>query len=459
MDQQTGTVVAIKGQIVEIEYHQDAPNMRDLYVPQDANNILLEVYASASENSVYCIGLSSLQKLFKGARVINTKKSLEIPVGNELLGRAINIFGQAIDGGPEIARTNTAPFYHPKRTYDVSIPHEILVTGIKAVDFFTPLLKGGKIGIFGGAGVGKTVLLTEIIHNIISTEKQSHVSLFAGIGERSREGKELYLSLKESGVIDSVVLMMGEMSRNPAVRFRSAFGAIALAEYFRDEQKKSVLFFIDNMYRFAQAGYELGTLMSTIPSEGGYQATLASEVAELHERLSSTNMANITTFETVYIPSDDITDPGVQSILPFLDARVVLSRLIYQEGRLPAIDILSSYSSAMNPQTVGQDHYEVYLETLRLLKESIKLERIASLLGETELSKENQILYKRSKMVKNYMTQRFATTSNNSKSTSTFVPREQTIQDMKSIISGSCDQYPPELLQYITSLKDLKKMS
>lgn len=214
-------------------------------------------------------------------------------------------------------------------------------------------------------------------------------------------------------------------------------------------------FFIDNMYRFAQAGYELGTLMSTIPSEGGYQVTLSSEAAELHERLTSTKDAAITTFETVYIPSDDITDPGVQAILPYLDARVVLSRQVYQEGRFPAIDILSSYSSAMNPQIAGSEHFGIYLETLKLLKESIKLERIASLLGESELSKENQILYKRAKMIKNYMTQRFATTSSTSKSTSTFVKRQDTITDVKTILEGGCDKYPIELLQYIKSLKDI----
>ncbi|CAN5202620.1 F0F1 ATP synthase subunit beta [soil metagenome] len=455
MNESKGTVVAIKGQIVEVNFHGDAPNMHDLYIFGDNKEVLLEIYGSATERTVYCIGLTSLNTLYKGAQVTNTKKSLQIPIGPQTLGRAMNIFGEAIDGGEPLDFTHQYPVYHQRQNFNIIIPKEILETGIKAVDFFTPLLKGGKIGIFGGAGVGKTVLLTEIIHNIISREKDSHVSLFAGIGERSREGQELYLALKETGVLPSVVLIMGEMSRNPAVRFRTVFAAIALAEYFRDEAKKNVLFFADNMYRFAQAGYELGTLMSSIPSEGGYQATLSSEIAELHERLVSTNTGAITAFETVYVPSDDITDPGVQAILPFLDARVVLSRFIYQEGRFPAIETLSSYSSAMSPQIVGETHYKVFLETQKLLKEAIKLERIASLLGETELSKENQILYKRAKMLKNYMTQPFATTSAIPKDT--FVPRDTTISDVNQIITGVHDSYPIDWFKNITSLKEMRK--
>ncbi len=456
MTQAQGIVVGIKGQIVEVDYQSNPPHLRDLYVMGDDRTILLEVYGSASDRTVYCIGLTSLNTLYKGAIVTNTRKALQIPVGPQTLGRAMNIFGEPIDGGDKFDRTHVYDIYHQKEQFNIVIPNQVLETGIKAVDFFTPLLKGGKIGIFGGAGVGKTVLLTEIIHNIISKENDSHISLFAGIGERSREGQELYLALQETGVLPSVAMIMGEMGRNPAVRFRTVFAAIALAEYFRDEERKNVLFFADNMYRFAQAGYELGTLMSAIPSEGGYQATLSSEAAELHERLTSNENGAITAFETVYVPSDDITDPGVQALLPYLEARIVLSRFIYQEGRFPAIDTLSSYSSAMNPQIVGELHYTIYLETQRLLKEAIKLERIASLLGESELSKENQILYKRAKMIKNYMTQPFATTSGKADKKDTFVPRDTTISDVSKIMSGEYDTLPLELFQNITSLKQIK---
>jgi F-type H+-transporting ATPase subunit beta len=451
------TVISVKSQIVEVEYYEKAPKIHDLYVYEKDRSVILEVYSSASDRSVYCLALTNTRKLHRGATVLNTQKSLEIPAGAEILGRAVNVFGDPIDGKPLLKKEILQPLFHNHPTYtNVMVPHEIFETGIKAVDFFTPILKGGKIGLFGGGGVGKTVLLTEIIHNIISRESQDHISIFTGIGERSREGQELYQALEETKVLPNVSLVFGEMSKNPAVRFRTAFAGIALAEYFRDAQEKNVLFFVDNMYRYAQAGYELGTLLSTIPSEGGYQATLSSEIADIHERLYSTPKAGITTFETVYVPSDDITDPGVQSVLPYLDSRVVLSRWIYQEGRFPAIDTLTSYSSAMNPETVGEKHFRVYLETQSLMKEAVNLERIASLIGESELSVQNQIIYKRAKLIRNYMTQRFATTSDNPNETQAYVPREQTIEDVKQILEGKYDDHPPESLLYILTLNQLK---
>lgn len=454
--EEKGTIISIKSQIVEIEFYDNAPEIHDLYVYEGDRSVILEVYASSSEKTVYCLALTQTTSLHRGAVVINTKRTLEIPVGAAILGRAINLFGQAIDGLPEIKPEKTYPLFQRHGNYgNIIVPHEILETGIKTVDFFTPLLKGGKIGLFGGGGVGKTVLLTEIIHNIISREKD-HISVFAGIGERSREGQELFQALKETKVLPSVTLIFGEMSKNPAVRFRTAYAAIALAEYFRDQEDKNILFFVDNMYRYAQAGYELGTLLGEIPSEGGYQATLSSEMSELHERLFSTETGNVTSFETVYVPSDDITDPGVQSVLPFLDSRVVLSRFIYQEGRFPAIDTLASFSNALNPQFVGEKHYTIYLQTQSLLKEAVNLERIASLIGESELSQQNQIIYKRAKLIRNYMTQTFATISDVTSDQVTYITREQTIEDVKALLEGRYDKVQPEKLLYISTLKDVK---
>lgn len=454
--EEKGTVISIKSQIVEVEFYDNPPEIHDLYVFEGDRSVILEVYSSSSDKSVYCLALTQTTSLHRGAVVVNTKKTLEIPVGAPILGRAINLFGVAIDGLPAIKTEKTYPlFKRHGNNGSIIVPHEILETGIKTVDFFTPLLKGGKIGLFGGGGVGKTVLLTEIIHNIISREKD-HISVFAGIGERSREGQELFQALSETKVLPSVSLIFGEMSKNPSVRFRTAYAAIALAEYFRDQEDKNVLFFVDNMYRYAQAGYELGTLLGEIPSEGGYQATLSSEMSELHERLFSTEKANITSFETVYVPSDDITDPGVQSVLPFLDSRVVLSRYIYQEGRFPAIDTLASFSNALNPQFVGEKHYAVYLQTQSLLKEAVNLERIASLIGESELSQQNQIIYKRAKLIRNYMTQTFATISDLTSDQITYIPREQTIDDVKALIEGRYDKVQPEKLLYISTLKDVK---
>ncbi len=455
--EEKGVVISIKSQIVEVEFYDNPPEIHDLYVYEGDKTVILEVYSSSSDKSVYCLALSKTDRLHRGAIVINTKRTLEIPVGSPILGRAINLFGQPIDGQGEIKREKSYPLFKRQGNYgNVIVPHEILETGIKTVDFFTPLLKGGKIGFFGGGGVGKTVLLTEIIHNIISRESKDHISVFAGIGERSREGQELYQALAETKVLPSVSLIFGEMSKNPAVRFRTAYAAIALAEYFRDQEDKNILFFVDNMYRYAQAGYELGTLLGSIPSEGGYQATLSSEIAELHERLFSTEKASITTFETVYVPSDDITDPGVQSVLPFLDSRVVLSRFIYQEGRFPAIDTLASFSNALNPQFVGEKHYTIYLQTQSLLKEAVNLERIASLIGESELSQQNQIIYKRAKLIRNYMTQTFATISDLTSNQITYIPREQTIDDVKQLLEGRYDKVQPEKLLYISTLKDVK---
>ena len=304
--------------------------------------------------------------------MVNTGKSIEIPVGDAVLGRIINIFGEPQDGRGEIKTDERRTIVSRDVSFDDVIPaSEVFVTGIKAIDFFSPLLKGGKVGLFGGAGVGKTILLTEIIHNVVILNKDKNVSVFTGVGERSREGQELYESLDESNVLSSVSLIYGLMGENPAVRFRTALIGATIAEHFRDEEKKNVLFFIDNIFRYAQAGHELSTLMNTIPSEGGYQATLASEMANFQERLVSNTSGSISSFEAVYVPADDITDYAVQSIFPYFDSTVVLSREIYQEGRFPAIDLLSSTSSGLSIDIVGDSHYHTVINAQNLLKKGI----------------------------------------------------------------------------------------
>ncbi len=458
MLKQKGTISKIKGHIVEVEYYDDPPKRYDLYTVDGADGALMEVYASSSPTSVYCLALTPTNVYARGAEVVNTGKTLSLPVGKQLYGRAINVFGEPIDGKQDLDFTHhVSIFASNTNPQNIIVPSEILETGIKVLDFFTPLLKGGKIGLFGGAGVGKTVLLTEIIHNVSTQQGESHMSVFTGIGERSREGQELLESLESTGVLPQVALVFGEMSQNPAVRYRTGYAGVALAEYFRDIEQKNVLVFIDNMYRFAQAGYELGTLMSQIPSEGGYPPTLSSDMAELHERLYSTSENSVTTFETVYVPSDDITDPGVQAVLPYLDARVVLSRWIYQEGHFPAIDTLASNSSALNPDVIGAKHYECYLQAQKIVKEAVNLDKIASLIGEAELSKDNQKIYKRAKIIKNYMTQPFVTASGDNANKSTYVPLKNTIADIESILNGDHDQTPPETFKNILTLTDLSK--
>lgn len=450
-----GKIVSINGQIVEVVFPQEKPNLHDIVVVEDIKDVKMEVYTS-SPTAFYCLCLSPTDQLHRNMAVVNTGESLKIPVGESLLGRAIDIFGVAQDDKEALNNTEFTPLFTDQVHFDdVKIQKKILETGIKAIDFFSPIVKGGKVGLFGGAGVGKTILLTEIIHNIVTLHKEKAVSVFAGVGERVREGQELYETLATSGVLNGVCLIFGGMGENPMVRFRTATAGVALAEYFRDVAKKDVLFFIDNIFRYAQAGYELSTLMNTIPSEGGYQATLDSEMASLHERLISNNENAITSFEAVYVPADDITDLGVQSVFPHLDANVVLSRSVYQEGRFPAIDLLASLSSEMNLETIGNLHYRTLLQAHELLKNSLALDRIVSLIGESELSPEDKMLYLRSRILKNYMTQSFFVVENQTGRPGKFVPLSETVSDVRAILDGKHDTIDPDKFLFLGSLKDL----
>lgn len=450
-----GKIISVKGHIIEVEFGSDAPSIHDLVFLEKDPNVKMEVYDTSSISTFYCISLSSTKKLHRGGVVINTREPIKIPVGNEVLGRVIDIFARPQDGKEEISTIEAKPIFAEAVNYEsVIVPKEILDTGIKAIDFFAPVLKGGKVGLFGGAGVGKTILLTEIIHNIVTLHKEKTVSVFAGVGERVREGQELYESLLQTGILPQVALIYGSMGENPTIRFRTATAGVTLAEYFRDVQKKDILFFIDNIFRYAQAGYELATLMNAIPSEGGYQATLPSEMASFHERLISTNSGAITTIEAIYVPSDDLTDYAVQSVFPYLDSNVILSRLVYQEGRFPAIDILASTSAALNEDTVGVKHFKALLSAQNLLKKAVSLERIVSLVGQSELSPEDQNYYKRAQLLKSYMTQNFTVTEMQTGKKGKRVPLAQTVEDVQEILAGKFDDYPAETFLYIGSIKE-----
>lgn len=459
MEQNTGKIISVRGQVVEVEFKNDGiPAIHDLLVFEKDPEVKMEVYTSSGSSTFYCLALTPTNKLYRGGKVINTKKSIEIPVGENVLGRVLDLFGNAIDGLVPIEKKVMRPIYKSNVNYNDILTHqELLETGIKVLDFFTPIVKGGKLGLFGGAGVGKTVLLTEIIHNVVTLRKESkNVSVFAGVGERVREGQELRQALDEGGVLPSVCLVFGPMSQSPAIRFLTSFTATTIAEYFRDDLKKDVLFFIDNVFRFAQAGNELSMVMNTIPSEDGYQATLSSEMADLHERLISTNSSSITTIEAIYVPNDDILDQGVQAIFPYLDSTVVLSRAIYQEGILPAIDILASSSSALNPEIVGEEHYKAALDALGILKKAIALDRIASLVGESELSHDDQLIYRRAKKIKNFMTQVFFVTESHTGRKGTYVPVTTTVQDVKDIIEGKYDDISEDKFLFLGSAKELR---
>ena len=455
-----GEIIGVQGQIIEVSFGDNQPNAHDILILEDDPGIKMQVAFPSGPSSFYCFSLSSANKLCRGLKVVNTGKPILIPTGPSVLGRIMNIFGEPIDNLGPIKKDGEKPVYAQGLDYDeITKYDEILETGIKAIDFFSPMTRGGKIGLFGGAGVGKTILLTEIIHNVIVLHKGKGVSVFAGVGERIREGHELYETLVEKGVLPSVSMILGTMGENPAIRFLTGYTAVTLAEYFRDSLKKDVLFFIDNIFRFAQAGNELSVLMNTIPSEDGYQATLTSEMASLHERLVSNRDNSITSIEAIYVPNDDMLDQGVQAIFPYLDSSVVLSRSVYQEGKLPAIDLLSSSSSNLNSETVGQLHYDVSLKAVSLLKQATSLDRIVSLVGESELSQDDRLVYERAKKLRNFMTQNFFVTENQTGKKGSYVPRATTVADVNDLLLGKYDDISDDKFSFIGSIKDIKEVA
>jgi len=458
MNNDIGKIVGIQGQIVEVEFTNDQPNLHDILVLENDPSVKMEVFASKENDIFFCLSMSETHKMSRGISVINTKKPLTVPVTIDLLGRVINIFGEPLDGlGPIKKTKNLLPIYRNAPTLsNMSYHQELLETGIKVLDLFSPIIKGGKIGIFGGAGVGKTLLLTEMIHNVIGKHVDKSVSVFAGVGERIREGQELHEALKDRGILPYVSLILGTMGENPSIRFLTSFTAVTLAEYFRDSLKKDVLFFIDNIFRFAQAGNELSVLMNTIPSEDGYQATLSSEMADFHERLTASKEGSISTIEAIYVPNDDILDQGVQAVFPYLDSTIVLSRNTYQEGFLPAVDILSSTSASLSPEIVGELHYKVVLNAQNLLKQALTLERIVSLVGESELAAEDRLVYERAKKLRNFMTQNFFVAEAQTGRKGAYVSRQTVVEDVNDLLNGRYDDISDEKFMFIGSIKDIK---
>jgi len=454
----TGTIKSVAGQVVEVEFLGDEPVIGEVLKLEEGDNVILEVFSSAGKRRYYCLSLTPTHELYRGVQVVRTHAPFLFPVGKGMIGRVTDVFGVPQDGGGPLKSVEPKPVRVPADIEEsgIATENQILETGIKVIDIFTPLLMGGKMGLFGGAGVGKTILLTEILNNVISNQKDT-LSIFAGIGERAREGLDLYQKLAETKVLKNTSLVIGPMGENPAVRFLAAYAAATLAEYYRDGLKQNVLFFADNIYRFAQAGNELSTLTNIIPSEDGYQATLESEMAHFHERVVSYAGRAVSAIEAVYVPADDILDHGVQSIFPYLDSNVVLNRDIYQQGILPAIDILASQSSALSPAVVGQVHYEVAIEAKALLKKAESLERIVSLVGESELSAPDQVTYRRAKKLQNFMTQRFFVAATQQGNTGKYVPVKEAVADIAGILKGEYDQVPAEEFLFIGSAKELKK--
>lgn len=391
--------------------------------------------------------------LRRGMDVISTGEPLTVPVGSGTLGRLLNLFGEPQDDTKKPAGTLRWPIYHnPPPFNSITTRTEIIETGIKMVDFFTPFVKGGKIGFVGGAGVGKTVLLTELLRNI--TTRHDGVSVFAGIGERINEGHKLWHDLMESKTLEKTALFFGQMNENAAVRFRIAWAALAVAEYFRDKEQKDVLFFVDNVYRFIQAGNELSALMETMPSELGYQATLESEIAAIENRLVNTDKGSITSVQNIYVPADDLSDPSIQTITSHIDSVVVLSRDVASRGLFPAIDPMHSSSELTSVSYIGERHANLVSQSRELLNEYERLKRIVGIVGEEELTSKDQLIYKRSQKLLYYMTQPFFVAENQTGRKGVFVDRDTTLSDVEQIVAGRMDVLPAEAFQYIGSLAD-----
>lgn len=467
--QAQGIVRSIKGQVVEIEIESDNfPHLYEILTAPHDPQIMLEVF-SENKDTVFCLILSNPDKLFRGMKVVGTGTDLKVPVGKAVLGRVIDLFGIVRDKGnaiPPPPATDRVSIYARAPSLNiVKAGYTLLETGIKAIDFLTPIQRGGKVGFIGGAGVGKTILLTELMHNITSRSGKPAVkakevySVFAGVGERIREGQELYQRLGESGVLPKTIIILGQMNENAAIRFRVALAAAAQAEYFRDVINCDVLFFIDNMFRFVQAGNEVATLLGTIPSEQAYQATLQTEISNLEDRLIPTENGTITSFQNIYVPADEITDAGVNAIMSLLDTSIVLSRSVAQKGIYPPIDLLQSTSATVTKAFLGEEHFNALTQFQQLLANYDRLSHIVAIVGEEELSAENRVLYNRTKKIINYLTQPFFMTEGQTGRKGVYVAKETLIKDIVMILSGTLDHIPVEKFMYIGSLADAKIIS
>lgn len=453
MDQASGVIRSVKGQVAQVEILSNKmPGYLELLTGQSDPEIKLEVHFQ-ERNIVTCLVLSNPLSLYRGLKMIGTGSELKIPLDVSLLGKAINLYGQPLISQGAISAKEFSSIH--SKTISINIlksSHELLETGIKAIDFVTPILKGGKVGFVGGAGVGKTILITELMHNI--TTKTKAISVFAGVGERIREGQELYQRLLESKVMDKTILLLGQMNENAAVRYRAALAAVTIAEYFRDNQKTDVLFFMDNMFRFLQAGNEVATLLGMIPSDQGYQSTLQSEASSVEDRLVSTDNGSITAIEAIYAPSDQSTDPAVSTIMSFLDTKIILLRPLAQQGIYPPMDLYTSSSSLINRAILGSEHFETLTNFKQMLDNYNRLSHIVAIVGESELSAENRILYKRTKKVINYLTQPFFVIEAQTGRKGVYVNRADTVKDITLILSGSLDEVPDEKFLFIGTLKE-----
>ena len=452
----TGRVVAVRGNVVDVRFAPPAPARYQALRTGDDARIVLEVASHLAPDTVRCIALTPTRGLARGSAVADTGGMLEVPVGRALLGRMLNLFGEPIDQRAPPQTEARLPLHRaPLPLARRVTSREIFVTGIKAIDLLAPMERGGKAGLFGGAGVGKTVVITEMIHNMV--EAYEGVSLFCGIGERCREAEELYREMRDAGVLDKTIMVFGQMNEPPGARFRVGHAALAIAEHFRDVERQDVLLLIDNIFRYVQSGMEVSGLLGRIPSRVGYQPTLATELAELEERIGSSSSASMTSVQAVYVPADDLTDPSATHTFAHLSASVVLSRKRAAQGLYPAVDPLASDSKMLTPSVVGERHYRVAQEVRRVLAEYEELKNIIAMLGMEELSRRDRETVSRARRLERFLTQPFFTTEHFTGKAGAQVPLAQTLRGCERILAGEFKDRPEGALYMIGAIDDARE--
>lgn len=452
----TGKIIQVLGPVVDVEFeNNDLPLIKEaLEVDNSGKRCVMEVAQHIGNNVVRCIMLASSDGLHRDMPVAANGTGIQVPVGRKTLGRLFNVLGDPIDNGESLKEEQHWGIHREPPSFESQSPVvEILETGIKVIDLLAPYAKGGKIGLFGGAGVGKTVLIQELIRNI-ATEHGGY-SIFTGVGERSREGNDLWSDMRESGVLEKTALVFGQMNEPPGARMRVAETGLTMAEYFRDEEHQDVLLFIDNIFRFVQAGSEVSALLGRMPSAVGYQPTLATEMGELQERIASTKQGSVTSVQAVYVPADDLTDPAPATTFAHLDATTVLSRKVVEQGIYPAVDPLESNSRILEADVVGEEHYETAREVQEILQKYKELQDIIAILGMEELSEEDKMIVYRARKVQKFLSQPFHVAENFTNIPGKYVPLKETIRGFKAIIEGKVDEYPESAFFNVGTLEDM----
>ena len=459
MDKQAvGKITQVMGPVVDVRFPEGhLPELLNaLHIQNGEETLTVEVAQHIGDNVVRCIAMSSTDGLTRGTEAIDTGAGIKVPVGKETLGRIFNVLGEPVDEKPAPKAEDYWPIHRPAPTFEEQESStEILETGIKVVDLICPYAKGGKIGLFGGAGVGKTVLIMELINNI--AKQHGGISVFSGVGERTREGNDLYNEMKESGVLNKTALVYGQMNEPPGARMRVALSGLTMAEYFRDQQGQDVLLFIDNIFRFTQAGSEVSALLGRMPSAVGYQPTLATEMGALQERITSTKKGSITSVQAVYVPADDLTDPAPSTTFAHLDATTVLSRAISSQGIYPAVDPLDSTSRILTPDVVGEEHYRVAKEVQRILQKYNELQDIIAIMGMDELSEEDKLTVNRARKVQRFLSQSFSVAEQFTGMPGSYVPLSEKVHGFAEIVDGRCDDLPESAFLFAGTIEEVRE--